>query len=42
MNVEIIRKNFGKVQIKLPAMTGREFRYFIEALDFARYGADDE
>ncbi len=38
MNVEMIRQQFGKVQIKLPAMTGREFKYFIESLDFARYG----
>jgi hypothetical protein len=38
MNIEMIIRNFGKVQIKLPAMTGKEFRYFIDSLDFARYG----
>lgn len=37
MNVEMIRNNFGKVQIKLKAMTGREFRYLMDSLDFARY-----
>ena len=37
MNVEMIRQNYGKAQIKLPAMSGREFRDLIESLDFARY-----
>lgn len=47
MYVEMIRQNYGKTQIKLPAMSGREFRDLIESLDSARYpelqgGADNE
>jgi hypothetical protein len=38
MNVSIIRAHYGIIQIKLPAMTGREFRYLMDSLDFERYG----
>ena len=37
MNIESIRRNYGLNQITLHAMTGREFKYFLESLDFARY-----
>ncbi|HEQ3599491.1 hypothetical protein [Vibrio parahaemolyticus] len=37
MNIEILRNQYGFVQITLPAMTGREFKYFMDSLDNARY-----
>lgn len=37
MNIEILRNQFGFVQITLPAMTGREFKRFMDSLDRARY-----
>lgn len=37
MNVEMIRKSFGKRQITIHAMSWCEFVYFMESLDFARY-----
>lgn len=37
----MLRQNFGKVQIKLHAMSWPEFVYFIESLDYARYEVVD-
>lgn len=37
MNIVMLRQLYGKKQITIHAMTGREFRYFIESLDWARY-----
>lgn len=37
MNIAMLRQLYGKKQITIHAMTGREFRYFIESLDWARY-----
>lgn len=36
MNVEMIRQQYGKVQIKLHAMSGRDFKHFIDSLTVAR------